>query len=41
MKENSPDENLGGENRSLELLQALQRQLLQIYTRTGPINQVK
>lgn len=41
MKENPPDENLGGENRNLELLQALQRQLLQIYTRTGPINQVK
>lgn len=38
MKENPPDENLEGENRNLELLQALQRQLLQIYTRTGPIN---
>lgn len=31
----------GGENRNLEILQALQRQLLQIYTRTGPINQSK
>lgn len=41
MKEIPPDENLGEENRNLELLQALQRQLLQIYTRTGPINQLK
>lgn len=41
MKEDPSEENSGGENRNLELLQALQRQLLQIYTRTGPISQPK
>jgi DNA-binding NtrC family response regulator len=41
MKEDPAQENPGAENRNLEILQALQRQLLQIYTRTGPVNQPK
>lgn len=41
MKEDPAQENPGAENRNLEILQALQRQLLQIYTRTGPVNPPK